>query len=37
LLPGRLSTLANKLARIARSVLSTGKAFDAHKLEIEAV
>ena len=29
--------LANKLARIAWSVLSTGKAFDTHKLEIEAV
>jgi hypothetical protein len=26
-----------KLARIAWSVLSTGKAFDTHKLEIDAV
>lgn len=39
----RLSTscpaaaLANKLARIAWSVLSTGKAFDTHKIELEAV
>jgi transposase len=31
------AALANKLARITWSVLSTGKAFDAHKLKLEAV
>jgi len=31
------TALANKLARIARSVLSTGKLFDTHNLELEAV
>ncbi len=32
-----VAALANKLARIAWSVLSNGKAFDIHKPEIEAV
>jgi len=31
------AALANKLARIAWSVLSTSRAFHTHKLEIEAV
>ena len=29
--------LANKLARIAWSVLNTGKAFDTHRIEVEAI